>query len=141
MESRMILFDDTLKNLLSQVRTIAIIGAKDKAGQPVDMVGRYLIEAGFTIYPVHPKRTGVWGLATYRSLADIPGEIDLVDVFRAPAYCPDHARECAALPKVPLLFWMQSGIVSNDAVDILNNTPTSVVQDRCLMVEHRRLLR
>lgn len=137
----MILFDDDLKALLGKVRTIAILGAKDKPGQPVDMVGRYLIEAGFTIYPVHPKRTNVWGLTTYKTLADVPGRIDLVDVFRAPAHCKDHAQECLKLPAPPLVFWMQSGIASREATEIFQDTPTTVVQDACLMVEHRRLFR
>ncbi|NJB67340.1 hypothetical protein GGQ74_000980 [Desulfobaculum xiamenense] len=134
------LLDNEMKNLLARVRTIAVLGAKDKPGQPVDMVGRYLIAAGFTVFPVHPKRNGVWGLPTFRTLADIPEPIDLVDVFRAPEHCADHARECAALAHAPLAFWMQSGITCPQAFEILKDTPTVVVQDACLMVEHRRLL-
>lgn len=128
-----------LAGLLRQVKTIAVIGAKDRAGQPVDRVGRYLIGQGFSVIPVHPKRKGVWGLTTYRSIRDIPGPIDLVNVFRAPQFCPDHARECLALTRLPRCFWMQSGITSPEVHTILSQTGMAVIEDACLMVEHRRL--
>lgn len=132
--------DAVLKALLSEVRSIAVVGAKDRPGQPVDTVGRYLIGSGYTVYPVHPKRDDVWGLPTYRSLADIPGPIDLIDLFRAPEHCPEHAREVLALSVRPKAFWMQSGITSAPARSVLEGSGILVVEDRCLMVEHRRLL-
>jgi hypothetical protein len=124
----------TLATLLTQVKTIAVVGAKDAPTQPVNGVGRFLIEAGYTVYPVHPKRTDVWGLPTYPSLADVPGPIDLVDLFRAPSHCPGHAQEVLALPTLPKLFWMQLGITSPEAKAILADTPITVVEDLCLMV-------
>jgi len=131
--------DTELAALLRQVKTIAVVGAKDKPGQPVDRVGRYLIEAGFTVLPVHPKRATVWGLQAYPSLADVPCSIDLVDLFRAAEACPDHAREVLALADKPRAFWMQSGIVSQEAVAILKGSGIQVVQDRCLMVDHAQI--
>ncbi|WP_461211396.1 CoA-binding protein [Desulfocurvus sp. DL9XJH121] len=133
------LFDDELKALLAKVKTIAVIGAKDKPGQDVDRVGRYLMEAGFTVIPVHPKRTDVWGLATYPSILDVPEPVDLVDVFRAPQYCPGHAGEVLELEHRPACFWMQAGIASREAAELLAPAGVTVVQDACLMVEHRRL--
>ena len=135
----MLYSDKELAALLKQVKTIAIIGAKDKPGQPVDKVGRYLIDAGFTVLPVHPKRASVWGLAAYPSLADVPQGIDLVNLFRAPEFCPGPAQETLRLSSQPRSFWMQSGIVSSEARAILQNAGTFVVEDRCLMVEHARL--
>jgi predicted CoA-binding protein len=132
--------DGALRALLRQCRTVAVVGAKDRPGSPVDGVGRYLIQAGLTVYPVHPVRKTVWGLAAYPSLADVPGAIDIVDLFRAPEHCPAHAREVAALAVTPRIFWMQSGIASPEAAAILSGLPVTVVSDRCLMVEHRRLL-
>jgi predicted CoA-binding protein len=131
--------DALLKALLENVRTIAVLGAKDRPGQPVDLVGRYLIARGFTVHPVHPKRENVWGRPTYRTLAEVPGAIDLVDVFRVPESCPEHAREVLALPVRPKVFWMQSGISSPEARDILEGSGLAVVENLCLMVEHRRL--
>jgi uncharacterized protein len=132
--------DTELAALLRQVKTIAIVGAKDKPGQPVDGVGRYLMEAGFTVIPVHPKRTTVWGVYAYASLAQVPVPVDLVDLFRAAEACPEHAREVLALAHKPKCFWMQSGIVSLEAMAILKNSGVAVVQDRCLMVDHAQLI-
>ena len=131
--------DQELTALLAGVKTVAVVGAKDRPGQPVDTVGRYLIAAGFTVLPVHPKRSNVWGLPTYASLLDVPGPIDLVDLFREPAACPEHARECLRLARPPAIFWMQKGIASPEARAILTGLPVAVIEDRCLMVEHKRL--
>ena len=135
------MFDNSPEKLaaqLAQVKVIAIVGAKDAAGQPVDNVGRYLIGAGFTVIPVHPKRRNVWGLPTYASLLEIPVPLDCVNLFRAAEYCPDHARETLSLAHKPGLFWMQLGIVSPEARAILTPAGITVVEDNCLMVFHRR---
>lgn len=131
--------DEKLKALLSEVKTIAVIGAVDKPGRPVDMVGRYLINAGYTIVPVHPVRKDVWGLTTYADVRDIPGPVDVVDVFRAPEHCPGHAREVLGMAALPKIFWLQSGITSAEACTCLGEHSITYIQDRCLMVEHRRL--
>ena len=85
--------DIWLRALLRNAKDIAILGAKDKPGQPVDGVGRYLRGQGYTIWPVHPARATVWGLAAYPDLAALPKPVDIIDVFRAPQYCPEHARQ------------------------------------------------
>ena len=120
--------------------SIAIVGAKDKAGQPVDRVGRYLLDKGYTIFPVHPVRKTVWGLTAYPDLASLPQPVDIIDLFRAPQYCPAHAQEVLALPWKPLCFWMQEGIRSAEARALLEPEQILVVEDLCLMVEHARLL-
>lgn len=132
--------DRKLAALLHEVKTIAVVGAKDAPSQPVDRVGRYLIAAGYEVIPVHPKRTNVWGLATYARLADIPKPIDMVNLFRAAQYCPEHAREVLALPHKPLAFWMQLGISSPEARAIMEPADIAVIEDACIMVEHQRLL-
>ena len=130
-----------LRSLLQGVRCIAVLGAKDVPGQPVDTVGRYLIASGFTVFPVHQVRQNIWGLATYRTLADIPSPIDLVNVFRAGVHCPAHARECLDLLALPRVFWMQSGIMSPEVQEVLAGTEIHVVENLCLMVEHKRIFR
>ena len=127
------------RSLLENVRTIAILGAKDSPGQPVDRVGRYLMKAGYEIVPVHPARRNVWGLPTYAKLADIPYPIDMVNVFRAQEFCLDHARETLLLSPLPKIFWMQLGIKNTEAVKLLAENGIVVVEDACLMVEHARL--
>lgn len=135
----MLFSDQDLKTTLSQCRSIAVVGAKDTPGSAVDMVGRYLISAGFMVYPVHPVRKNIWGLPTYPSLADVPHAIDLIDLFRSSEFCPAHAKETLALANAPKVFWMQSGIYSYEARQLLSATAMTVIEDRCLMVEHRRL--
>jgi len=132
--------DADIRKALTGGSSVAIIGAKDKPGTAVDRVGRYLIEAGYTVHPVHPVRRGVWGLETYTRLADIPQPVDIVNLFRAADHCPDHARETLALDTLPKVFWMQLGIFSFEARTILAKTPIMVIEDLCIMVEHRRLL-
>ena len=134
------LSDGRMREFLTQARTIAVVGAKDKEGQPVDRVGKYLIQAGYQVIPVHPIRKDVWGLQTYPSLAEVPFPVDIVNVFRAPQYCPDHARETVALSPLPQLVWMQQGIVSPAAASIAGKAGIAVVEDLCIMVEHKRLL-
>ena len=131
--------DAQMQAMLEACQTIAIVGANDKPGQPVDRVGRYLMDQGYGIIPIHPKRKTVWGMDALPSLADLEWPVDIVNLFRAPGYCPDHAREVLAMQTAPKLFWMQSGIESPEAAELLAGTSIEVVQDRCLMVEHRRL--
>ncbi len=128
-----------LAPLMREVKTIAIIGAVDKPGRPVNMVGHALIEMGFTVIPVHPKRRNVWGLTTYPSVIDIPIPVDIVDVFRAAQFCPDHAREVLTMLTLPKIFWMQSGITSPEAKEILADTDITVVEDRCTKVEFQAM--
>ncbi len=131
--------DETLRSLLLSSRTIAILGAKDVPGQPVDRVGRYLIEKGYDVVPVHPKRKTVWGLRAVESIGLCP-HVDIVLVFRAPQHCPGHARELLAMKDRPTCFWMQEGISSPEARALLVDNGVFVVQSRCIMVEHERLL-
>jgi hypothetical protein len=86
---------------------------------------------------VHPKRRDVWGLTTYPSLKDIPVPVDMVDVFRASAFCPDHVREVLDLDAKPLLFWVQLGIRSLEARELASRAGLVYVENRCFMVEHQ----
>lgn len=133
--------DRLMRALLGESRSIAIIGAKDKPGQAVDRVGRYLLEQGYRIFPVHPVRKEVWGLPAVPSIAELPEPVDIINLFRAPEYCPGHAHEVLALGWKPKLFWMQLGIRSPEAVQALAETGITVVEDSCIMVEHARLMR
>ncbi|MEF2231305.1 MAG: CoA-binding protein [Pseudodesulfovibrio sp.] len=131
--------DKELAALLGEVKTIAVIGAVDKPSRPVDGIGRALISMGFNVIPVHPARTDVWGLETYKSITDIPVPVDLVDVFRNPQFCPGHAEEVLTMAAPPRCFWMQSGIASPEARALLEPRGVAVVEDLCIMLELRRL--
>lgn len=128
-----------IREALRNSTSIAIVGAKDKASQPVHDVGQYLIEAGYRIIPVHPKRTNVWNLATYQALSEIPDRVDIVDLFRAASFCPDHAREVLQMSPRPQVFWMQQGIVSPEAREILADSGIMVIEDLCIKTVHRQM--
>lgn len=132
--------DSEIRKLLAEIKTVAIIGAKDKPGQPVDRVGRYLLAAGYTVLPVHPARKEVWGLAARPTMNDLPEGPEAVVLFRAPEYCAGHAREALRLRPLPRVFWMQEGISSPEAEALLAPAGVSVLSNVCILKEHERLL-
>jgi len=133
------MYDDPIRALLSSAGIIALVGAKDTPGQPVDAVGRYLMQAGYTVWPVHPVRRNVWGLPTFSSLAALPGKADIINLFRSASACLEHAREVRTLPWKPSAFWIQTGIRSPEAGRMLAAHGICVMEDLCVMVEHRRI--
>ena len=133
-----------IREIISQTKRIAVLGIKTdaQADQPSVYVPRYLQEAGFEIVPVpvyYPEVTTILGAAVYRRLQEIPGELDLVDVFRRSADIAGHIDDIVA--KQPKAVWFQSGIRNDQAAERLAQAGIKVVQDRCLMVEHRRAAR
>ena len=133
------LADDALVDLLSRVRTIAVVGIKAGEDDDAHRVPRYLQQHGYRILPVSPKLESVLGERCVPSLAQLPESPDLVNLFRAPAHVPAHADEVLALPRKPLAVWMQLGISHPGARAKLEAAGVPVIEDRCLMVEHARL--
>ena len=118
-----------------------MLGIKTEAQsyQPAFYVPSYLHSAGLEVVPVpvyYPEATHILGQKVYRSLREVPGEIDLVDVFRRPSDVPAHVEDIIA--KKPSAVWFQSGIRHDGAAETLARAGIKVVQDRCLMVDHRR---
>jgi len=135
---------DTLREILTISRTIAVLGIKteEQSNQPAYYVPEYLASAGYEIIPVpvyFPETTEILGRMVYRKLTDIPGEVDLVNVFRRPADIPQHLDDIIA--KKPRAVWFQLGIRNDDAARTLADAGIQVVQDRCIMVDHRGLMR
>jgi uncharacterized protein len=131
-----------IKALLAQARRIAVLGIKteEKSSQPAYYVPAYLANAGFEVIPVpvyYPDVTHILGRKVYRRLIDIPEEIDIIDVFRRSQDIPEHVEDILA--KGAKTVWLQSGIRNDDVAERLARAGIKVVQDRCLMVEHRRL--
>lgn len=131
--------DKKLAALLTQVKTIAIVGAVDKPTRPVDRVSREMIEMGFEVIPVHPTRKDIWGLTTYPSIDKVTQPVDVVDLFRNSKFCPGHAHEVLKMNPLPKIFWMQEGIHSPEAYEILKDSGILVIENRCLKVELQRL--
>ena len=129
-------------SLLEETRTIAVLGIKTEAqaGQPAFYVPSYLQTAGFQIIPVpvyYPEATRILGQQVFRRLVDIPIDVDLVNVFRLSQDIPPHVEDILA--KMPKAVWLQSGIRHDAVAETLAKAGIKVVQDRCLMVDHRAL--
>lgn len=132
--------DEEIRELLERVRTVAVLGIKDSAAEDAYRVSAYLQRHDYALRPVNPKLQRVLGEPCVARLAELPETPDLVDVFRAPQHLPAHAEEILALPARPRAVWFQLGIRHPQAAQVLEAEGIAVVQDRCLMVEHRRLL-
>jgi predicted CoA-binding protein len=133
-----------LKALLADTKTIAVLGIKTEAqsGQPAFYVASYLDSAGFEVIPVpvyYPEVTTILGKQVYRKLADIPGDVDMVNVFRRSEDVPPHLEDILA--KKPKSVWMQLGIRNDAIAEQLARAGIKVVQNRCLMVDHRHYSR
>lgn len=132
--------DAEIKQLLKDTKTIAVIGIKMEAHQPAYYVPSYMQSAGFEIIPVpvyYPDATEILGEKVYRNLAEIPADVDLVNIFRRSHDVPKHTDDILA--KKPKAVWMQSGIYNNEVAETLARAGIKVVQSLCLMVEHRNL--
>jgi predicted CoA-binding protein len=135
--------DDQIRELLRNTSTIAVLGIKpeDHGTQPAFYVPKYMADAGYEIIPVpvyYPDVTEILGKPVYRGLNQIPGEIDLLNVFRRSKDIQMHTLEI--LSKKPKAVWFQLGIRNDEAAERFASAGIKVVQDLCLMVEHRALL-
>jgi predicted CoA-binding protein len=136
--------DAELAAILTETKRIAVLGIKTEAqaGQPAFYVPHYMAEAGYEIVPVpvyYPDVFEILGEPVYRKLAEIPEPVDMVNVFRRPRDIPPHLPDILAAQ--PRVVWMQLGISHDEVAEALARAGIKVVQDRCLMVDHRRLRR
>jgi predicted CoA-binding protein len=131
---------ELIVKILDTVKTIAVIGMKDNLTQPAYTVPQYLSGKGYKIYPVNPAKTGkqVLGETFAEKVSDINDKIDLVDIFRRPELIPSHVKEILSMNPLPKYVWFQLGIRNDDAAAELEKNGITVVQDKCLMVEHKR---
>jgi predicted CoA-binding protein len=130
--------------VLAQTKRVAVLGIKTEAQaeRPAFYVAKYLVDAGLEVVPVpvyYPDVREILGLPVYRRLVDVPGEIDMVDVFRRPGDIDQHVEDILA--KRPRAAWFQLGIRNDHAARRLATAGIDVIQDRCLMVDHRRWAR
>jgi uncharacterized protein len=131
---------EQIKRLLENTHRIAVLGIKADPAQPAHYVPDYAQRAGYEIVPVpvyYPELTEMLGEKVYRKLSDIPGEIDMVNVFRRPKDIPAHVDDIIA--KRPRSVWFQLGITNDEAAEKLARAGIDVVQDHCLLVELQRI--
>jgi predicted CoA-binding protein len=140
------LSDDTIKEILTGYKTVAIVGVSRDPSKDSYRVAEYLKNHGFHIVPVNPFADEVLGLKCYRSLLDLPVEtqktIEIVDIFRPSADVPPIVEQAIHLKRLhgqPYVVWMQLGIVNEQAAETARKAGLTVVMDRCMMREHHRL--
>lgn len=133
--------DAGVRRILAQTRRVAVLGIKTpESAQPAFYVPEYAQRSGYDIVPIpvyYPEVTEILGQRVYRRVADIPGDVDLVNVFRRPRDIPPHVDDIIA--KRPKAVWFQSGIRNDEAAERLARAGIDVVQDRCLLVELKRV--
>jgi predicted CoA-binding protein len=132
--------DLTLRRILAETRSIAVVGASDKPARPSNEIYSYLLATGqFEVYPVNPTITEIDGARVYSRLADLPVVPDMVDVFRRFDDLPSVLAETLALEQRPKTLWLQEGLWHEEVGRDADAAGMQVVMDRCLMVEHARL--
>jgi hypothetical protein len=135
------MIDDEVKEILSKLKTVAVVGISPKQDRPSYLVATYLQSRGYRIIPVRPDGNQILGEKVYHRLADIPGEIgvEVIDIFRRSDDVPiivEGAIRCGAK-----VVWMQEGVINEEAAARAEEAGLKVVMDRCMKKEHERLLR
>lgn len=128
---------DEIKDILKRSKRIAIVGLSPKEERDSNRVARYLMEKGYEIVPVNPGQKEILGQDCFKVLTDIPGQVDVVDLFLNPKRVPpvaDQAIEIGA----PVL-WMQEGVIHNGAAQKAREAGLTVVMDRCIKHDHKNL--
>jgi hypothetical protein len=133
--------ESAAKQILESFRHIAIVGLSARPDRPSNFVARYMMDQGYTIYPVNPGLHEVFGITCHASLLSMPKEvqkkIEIVNIFRNPADVPPIIDESIAIGAKAI--WMQLGIANETAAEKARNAGLLVVENRCIAVEHRQL--
>ncbi len=126
---------DQIREALNCKR-IAVVGMSSNELRASHFVGYYLMRNGYEVVPVNPRESEILGLTCYPSVADVPGDVDMVDVFRDPSAVPDIAQEAVA--KKAKYLWLQFGVISPEGVAIAEEGGVECIVDRCIKIEHAR---
>lgn len=131
--------DQTIRDVLTRTQRIALVGASDRPDRPSYGVMKYLLDQGYDVIPVSPKLAGktLLGQQAYGSLADVPGEIDMVDVFRNSEAAWGVAQEAIAAGAKTL--WLQLGVINEQAAVLAQDAGMTVIMDRCPKIDIPRL--
>lgn len=131
--------DDEIRGILNGAKVIAVVGASVKPDRDSNLISQFLIREGYEVIPVNPKYTEVLGRKCFPTVASIGKQVDIVDVFRRSEFVEETANDAVAA-KANIL-WMQLGIENDEAARLAADGGLQVVMNRCIMVEHRRLVR
>jgi predicted CoA-binding protein len=127
-----------MAELLRGAKTIAVVGLSSRRSRPSFGVSKYMQDAGYRILPVNPNEAEVLGEQSYARLEDVPDKVDIVDIFRRSEFVPDVVD--AAIRIGAHAVWMQHGVVHEVAAEKARRAGLIVIMDRCILVDHRRLL-
>src|SRR5271157_702768 len=126
---------DPVRDLLSNAKTIAVVGLSDSPMRPSHGVSAYMQAQGYRIIPVNPQIAEALGEKSYPSLLEVPEKIDLVDVFRRPEFLDEIVEQTIQL-KIPAI-WLQEDVVNERAAEKARKAGIFVVMDRCILKDHR----
>ena len=127
----------TLRRILAEYKTIAVVGLSDKWHRPSNFAAKYLKDHGYKIIPVNPGQKEILGEKCYPSLLDIPEKVDVVDIFRKPKDVPPIVED--AIKIGAKVIWMQIGVINEEAAKRARDAGLEVVMNRCMKIEHARL--
>ncbi len=135
--------DAELRGVLQGAKVVAVLGAHPEPARPAHYVPAYLAEHGARIVPVNAVKAGeqLFGETVRASLTEITDPVDVVDVFRRSEALPGHLDEILAMRPLPKVVWLQLGVRNDEVAQRLVDAGIAVVQDHCMLAEHRRLLR
>ena len=129
--------DEEIKKYLSEYKNIAIVGASPNPQKDSNKVTKYMIDAGYNVFPIYPKEDEILGQKVYRSLKEIDKKVDIVVCFRKPNAIDAIADACIERGDVDVL-WTQLGIVNNEAAQKAKDNNIKVVQNLCIKIEHNK---
>ena len=129
--------DEEIKKILSNYKTVAVIGMSKNPEKDAYRIPEYLKNKGYRVIPVNPSADEILGEKAFKKLGDVPGSVDIVDVFRPSEDVPNYVEEVIA--KKPKVFWLQLGIQNTSAEEKVAAAGVRVVSNRCMMAEHKRL--
>jgi len=131
----------TTKEILEKYKRVAVIGFSDNPLRDSHSIALYLKKYGFIVYGVNPKLGGksIEGIECYSTLADIPDEVEIIDIFRLPIAVPPIIREAMKLNSKPAVIWTQFGIINEEARKLALDNGFEYIEDRCILVEHSKI--
>jgi predicted CoA-binding protein len=121
--------------MLERYKNVAVVGLSSQTWRPSYSVSQYMQNVGYRIIPVNPNETEVLGERAYPTLDDVPGPVEIVDIFRRPEFVPDIVE--SAIRRKARVIWMQVGVVHEAAAERARAAGLEVVMDRCILIEHR----
>ena len=128
---------EEIRDILRKSKKIAVVGLSPKEDRPSNRVAKYLVEHGYEIVPVNPGQEEILGKKCYRSITDIPFDVDIANLFLNASRVPDAVEQ--ALEKGIKIIWMQLGIFHREAGEKALNSGASVIMDKCIKIEHEKL--